>query len=209
MSHINERWAAIDGSVYTEESYLRRVAAGEVKYRPGIAFNVGQMVAEHIVRVHNASLHPQSAQRLDLLRDESISAVVTLKSLGYTYHGGEQWKPLLGSRQPDGIDASRLTASDSNLSGLPPPFDSQEEAQRAAGAYPVQDGYMSIEIPAGAAGVRVYNGRGALLHDSQAAAPGMSSVMQPQGSSLRQAEIGRAVVASVPTPKPCCGCRNA
>ena len=30
----------------------------------------------------------------------AFAAVATLKSLGYTYHGGEQWKPPLG-KKPD------------------------------------------------------------------------------------------------------------
>lgn len=331
MSHINERWAAVDGSVYTEAVHERAAPAGRIYYRPSIAFNVGQMVAEHMVRLHNASLHAQPAQRLDLLRDESISAVVTLKALGYTYHGGEQWKPPLGGRganatptphyvggdfsAKDLLGAARAAAAshDAVAAGAraaPPPHDSLEEAQRAAGlqgvldhaptrdlaaallrrgyksrVHPLShyvrlvegDGYRVGQVVVGDEGMMAYpawapcdkdgwvelgvavgvhvqhiefrqpgnqwrplptrrgtQGEtqravggveldlhlgtkkeadlvGALYKASAApvSAPGMSSVMQVQGSSLRPVEIGQAVVASEPAPKPCCGCRKA
>lgn len=38
----------------------------------------------------------QQADTLDAV-DALIAALATLKHLGYTYHGGEQWKPPLGS----------------------------------------------------------------------------------------------------------------
>ena len=174
MSHINERWVAIDGSVYTEEAYLRQVAAGEVKYRPGIAFNVGQMVAEHMVQTHNAWLEQMSVEL-------STEELVALAIGGHVVLDGNI---VAGPAPASAVD-------------LPPPHDSLGEAQRAAG--------MSIGVRDGATGMRVYV-NGVLLHDSQAAAPGMSSVMQSQGSSLRPVEIGQAVVAAA--PKPCCGCRK-
>ena len=214
----------------------------------------------------NASIEAAPVDRMAALSDEAISAVVTLKSLGYTYHGGELWKPPLGSRKPDGIDASRLTASDSNLSGLtqpaesarnipltvtgselsvlvrwhsegaaddtcddmdvkyrfarraaelhdlyrkhrpdiraagapsellPPPFDSQEEAQRAAGIWPQEAEPATVRVPSGRAA-------------------GMSSVMQPQGSSLRPGclpanTFPRAADQGGGCGKPC-GCKKA
>lgn len=104
MSHINERWIVIDGSIYTEAQYQRMApVGGTIKYRPAIAFNVGE-TAEHIVGLHNASLS-MSEQRAARLSEEAISAVVTLKALGYTHEGGEQWNPPLG--QPDPCLAKR------------------------------------------------------------------------------------------------------
>lgn len=106
MTHLTERWTVIDGSVYTEEAYLRQVAGGEVKYRPGIAFNVGQMVAEHMVRLHNASL--LGDLELDLPPDVMASLLADLRNPAHV---------LLVHRS----------------AALPPPHDSLEEAQRAAG----------------------------------------------------------------------------
>lgn len=275
MSHINERWVAIDGSVYTEEAYLRQVAGGEVKYRPGIAFNVGQMVAEHMVRLHNASLNPRHIKdvlddlpakvlvdalvrrdetfrsssedmRQARLSDESISAVVTLKALGYTYHGGEQWKPPLGKGAP--ADPCLVTGSPGEQDSLfekalgkyvtvslreidirllevswLKSFNQYNKDQEAKGSgisdsgdtiFPARELFMdriraSIELVKKLDSPRISGASDDLppphdsLEEAQRAA-GMSSVMQSQGSSLRPVEIGQAVVAAA--PKPCCGC---
>lgn len=133
MGYINERWVAIDGSVHTEAVYTRKAVGCAVKYRPCIASFVGQMVAEHVVRLHNASL------------------------------------------------ASAFE--------LPPPHDSLEEAQRAAGIWPQEAEPATVRVPSGPA-------------------PGMPSVMQPQGSSLPPAEIGQPAAVTGGRGKPC-GCGKA
>jgi hypothetical protein len=54
------RWVAVDGSIYTEEAFLKRSEfTGKNladKQRISIAFNVGDKVAKHIVDVHNGNL---------------------------------------------------------------------------------------------------------------------------------------------------------
>jgi hypothetical protein len=37
--------------------------------------------------------------------NKALSAIETLKRLGYTYHGGELWKPPLGKPRPSLPDA--------------------------------------------------------------------------------------------------------
>jgi hypothetical protein len=56
---LRERWIAIEGSIFTEKAY--RVVFPNNKERivhscKSIAFNVGKEVAEHIVKLHNASI---------------------------------------------------------------------------------------------------------------------------------------------------------
>ena len=56
---INERWIAIDGSVYVELPRLKALSTVVKSIQPvrqAVAFNVGASVAEHIVSVHNESL---------------------------------------------------------------------------------------------------------------------------------------------------------
>jgi hypothetical protein len=61
-SLLNERWVAIDGSVYTERAgHKLKVEQGNagsrtLLVRKSICFNVGQAVAEHIVYLHNVEL---------------------------------------------------------------------------------------------------------------------------------------------------------
>lgn len=54
------RWVAVDGSIYTEEAFLKRSDFTNKnladKQRISIAFNVGDKVARHIVAVHNGNL---------------------------------------------------------------------------------------------------------------------------------------------------------
>jgi hypothetical protein len=54
------RWVEIDGSIYTEEAFLKRSDATNKnladKQRISIAFNVGQTAARHIVHCHNDQL---------------------------------------------------------------------------------------------------------------------------------------------------------
>lgn len=57
MKPLQERWIAINGSIFTEraerkmsEHSGRPIAEPQ---RDAIAFNVGQQVAEHIVALHN------------------------------------------------------------------------------------------------------------------------------------------------------------
>jgi hypothetical protein len=237
MSHINERWVAIDGSVYTEEQRTRVVGGQIITHHPSIAFNVGHTMAAHIVEMHNKSLLG------DLELDLPPDAMASL---------------LEAARNPVHVPLVR------RASDLPPPHDSLEEAQRAAGIWPQggaapswkridevggakvravshEDGRVVIYAPPTPhIGVAHYvmlprlTADGTFPHGAairfatedevaafNAAYPdnlpaiaeaghstGMSSVMQVQGSSLRPVEIGQAVVASDPAPKPCCGCKK-
>jgi hypothetical protein len=52
-----ERWIAIEGCIYSEKEYQEKSDYGrKYKVRKSVAFNVGQEVAEHIVRLHNATV---------------------------------------------------------------------------------------------------------------------------------------------------------
>jgi hypothetical protein len=57
MKPVRDKWVARDGSVFCETKYQVKSDFG-VKYvvQDSIAFNVGQEIAEHIVRLHNAEL---------------------------------------------------------------------------------------------------------------------------------------------------------
>jgi len=53
----NQRWIAINGSVFVEQEVEVKADLGKkYKKREAVAFNVGQDVAEHIVKLHNAGL---------------------------------------------------------------------------------------------------------------------------------------------------------
>lgn len=61
MSDVTkEPWIVIEGSIYTkwEHTVAKELSSGKLKTRKAIAFNVGR-AAEHIVRIHNASLGDQ------------------------------------------------------------------------------------------------------------------------------------------------------
>lgn len=57
MKLLDDKWVAIDGSVFCEIKYQTKSDFG-VKYftQDAIAFNVGQKIAEHIVKLHNVEL---------------------------------------------------------------------------------------------------------------------------------------------------------
>ena len=53
----NEKWIAVNGSVMEEKtSTVRTEFKTTYVSRKYIAFNVGQKIAEHIVKLHNDSL---------------------------------------------------------------------------------------------------------------------------------------------------------
>jgi hypothetical protein len=47
------RWVAIDGSIFSEEVFTKKIDGVEIKARIAVAFNVGADVATHIVTMHN------------------------------------------------------------------------------------------------------------------------------------------------------------
>jgi hypothetical protein len=54
---MNDRWVAIDGSIYTEQEFEQKTVAGKfIKVRRSIAFNVGKDTAQHIVDLHNGQI---------------------------------------------------------------------------------------------------------------------------------------------------------
>jgi len=59
-SLFDQRWVAVNGSVYSVETkeFRSEFPGNRKTYRiqPSIAFNVGPGVAEYIVRLHNAQL---------------------------------------------------------------------------------------------------------------------------------------------------------
>jgi hypothetical protein len=59
-----ERWIAHDGSIYTETAHEVRLKSGVRQVQQAIAFNLDQEhgLAEHVVKLHNASL-PQRGDR--------------------------------------------------------------------------------------------------------------------------------------------------
>jgi hypothetical protein len=67
MNVLDERWIAIDGSIYTERAVPKKSeATGKLFKEPqreSIAFNVGQKVAQHIVNVHNLSMPPRGSNQ--------------------------------------------------------------------------------------------------------------------------------------------------
>lgn len=64
MKLTKEKWVAIDGSIYTGQAFKKTSLFNNLpmreKHRESVAFNVGQSLAEHIVKLHNASLENQS-----------------------------------------------------------------------------------------------------------------------------------------------------
>jgi hypothetical protein len=54
---VNDRWVAIDGSIFTEREFEQKTAVGKfIKVRRSIAFNVGKETAQHIVDLHNGQV---------------------------------------------------------------------------------------------------------------------------------------------------------
>lgn len=65
MIHLQERWIAINGSIFTEAKRRHPLLGGrEAVHRDGIAYNVGADAAEHIVKLHNDSLAAQASPAL-------------------------------------------------------------------------------------------------------------------------------------------------
>jgi len=58
MSTKKQKWIAVDGSIYVDLIIEKYNPEFKVKYemRPTVAFNIGQDVAEHIVKLHNKEL---------------------------------------------------------------------------------------------------------------------------------------------------------
>lgn len=57
--HPSERpWVADGGSIYTADTVELKLDFGKrsIRVREAIAFNVGEKVAEHIVKLHNENL---------------------------------------------------------------------------------------------------------------------------------------------------------
>lgn len=50
------RWKEVDGSIFTEAAYKKKLETKVVELPLSVAFNVGREVAQHIVQKHNASL---------------------------------------------------------------------------------------------------------------------------------------------------------
>jgi hypothetical protein len=55
MDTLKEKWIAIGPSVFVDKEVTGKSAFGNTyKYRPAVAFNVGDDVAKHIVANHEA-----------------------------------------------------------------------------------------------------------------------------------------------------------
>ena len=61
----DEKWIAIEGSIYSEREYQEKSDYGrKYKVRKSVAFNVGQELASHIVSIHNAELARAKFERI-------------------------------------------------------------------------------------------------------------------------------------------------
>lgn len=58
QTKLNCKWIVIDGSIFTDALFEFRSehSQGKIKARKSIAFNVGDEVAERIVRLHNSEI---------------------------------------------------------------------------------------------------------------------------------------------------------
>ena len=56
MDLCKVRWVAKNGSIFTEKEYKVRLEFKFVEQQIAIAYNVGKVIAEHIVDLHNTRL---------------------------------------------------------------------------------------------------------------------------------------------------------
>ena len=64
---------------------------------------ISEKQKEHLVTLEQLEKRVREKNELDHNDDQFIAAIKTLTHLGYTYHGGEQWKPSRGEK-PNWID---------------------------------------------------------------------------------------------------------
>lgn len=56
VSLQDEIWVEVDGSIFTQARFEKRLEFQTVQVPLAVAYNLGKGVAQHVVQVHNASL---------------------------------------------------------------------------------------------------------------------------------------------------------